>query len=347
MRADWKAWLAAAVLGAGAAVAGPAGAQDEVARRFSVPGHGGLQLGVPKGWRATSKSMDDPASVVLRMGPASGDGFNLQVTTLWLDAEKRAKQTQERLRAQVASGGGKLLEQSAEQRLAVEELRMAQGYGFYYSLTDKAPKAGEYKYLTQGMLVTGELMTIFTLLHHDAEISEKTQALKMFAGATHVAAAAAAAGKHFSFDMGEPRLRVVVPDLPPIEMGPHPNAGAQPHARFMGSAKPAYTVSVLMPTADPGMTAADCARSISRSLASRYGLKRDDVGMHQTSDSTYVMLFPVSVGPLTQLKAYLMSGYGGSHCVEVHISRLVSERARESELAGWYQGFREARIEAY
>lgn len=201
------------------------------------------------------------------------------------------------------------------------------------------------------MLLSGELFAIFTLLHHDPAIAEKAQVLQMLAGAAHVAshpaAGAGAAEKHFLFDMGEPRLRVVVPDLPPIEMGPHPNAPAQPHARFMGSGKPAYTVSVLMPTTDPGMTARDCASSISRDLVLRYGLKREAVTTHQTSDSTFVMLFPVSVGPLTQLKAYLMSGYGGSHCVEVHISKPVSERAREAELADWRSGFREARIEAY
>jgi hypothetical protein len=148
--------------------------------------------------------------------------------------------------------------------------------------------------------------------------------------------------EHFVFEMNDPRVRIVIPDVPPMTMAAHPLGAAQANARYMGTGDPAYTISVLTPTADAGMSPLDCARSLTGSLARRWGLKRDDVVMRQTNDRTIVLLFPVPVGPMVQLKAYLLSGEGG-HCVEVHLSKLTKSK---DDLAPWLNGFENARIEA-
>lgn len=331
-------------------VAGQPAAQEHSApQRFTVPGHGSLALPVPREWRAVGKSLDKPASVLLRIRPASGDAFLVQVTALWLDAEKLARKTPEQLRQDVQSSAKAPLQQSIEKEVRLEELRGAQAIGYYYSLTDRAPVSGEYRYLTQGIVVAGEMLTIFTILQREAAIAERGQLLQMLANATHAPSAASAAGG-FLFDMPEPRLRIAVPDIPQIAMAVHPNAAAQPHARFMGNDDTGYSISVLMPTADPGMTPLDCARSSSGGIVSRYGLDRKAVRMHQTNESTFVMLFPVRIGPLVQFKAYLLSGHGGTHCVEVHISKtvtLASQDAVATDLANWYQGFGGATISSY
>jgi hypothetical protein len=57
--------------------------------------------------------------------------------------------------------------------------------GYYYSLTDRAPGPGEYKYVTQGTLLTGELMVVFTFLHRDLAMPEKSMVLAMLANATY------------------------------------------------------------------------------------------------------------------------------------------------------------------
>src|SRR5919109_667921 len=282
------------------------GAQEAAGvQRYSVPGHGSLQLSVPREWRVASRSDADPASVALRIGPASGEAFHVQVTTIWLDPAKSRTKTPQDLRASVVNGAQKPLKQAVEKEARIEELKGAQMIGYHYSLTDRTPKPGEYKYLTQGMAMTGELLTIFTILYHEGAVAERTRALEMFASAAHTASSG------FSFDMAKPRLRVVVPDIPQMKMGPHPNAPAQPHALYMGSGTQGYSISVLMPTADKGMTPRDCARSSSRSLVSRYGLDPKAVVTHQTNDATFVMLFPFRAGPVTQFKAYLLSGHGG------------------------------------
>lgn len=158
------------------------------------------------------------------------------------------------------------------------------------------------------------------------------------------------AGETFAFEMPDPRLRIVVPDVPQMTMQAHPNAAVQEEARFMGSDGTGYTLSVLVPTADAGMTPRDCARAGARSIIGRFGLDPQFVVGLEANETTFVMLFPYRVDPVIQFKAVLLSGYQGTHCVEVHISRTVppaAERSLAEDLAKWFQGFRDVRIETY
>lgn len=152
-----------------------------------------------------------------------------------------------------------------------------------------------------------------------------------------------AAPKHFVFEMSEPKLKIVIPDAPPMPMAQHPLAGAQPHARFIGSGADGFSISVLTPTASPGMTPADCASSMSYELVRRYELKPEGIVRRRPDESTYILLFPVNVASVVQLKAYLMSGHGG-RCIEVHLSRTVRS---EGDVAAWFKGFAGARIELH
>lgn len=138
---------------------------------------------------------------------------------------------------------------------------------------------------------------------------------------------------YFVFEMATPKLRILIPDAPAMKMD----------AGLRGQAPGGYSLSVLVPTADAGMTPVDCARSSSTALARNYGLKREDVVARRTSETTFVMLFPVRIPPIVQLKAYLLSGHGGTHCIEVHLSKVV---ASEAEVHAWFSGFEGARIEA-
>ncbi len=151
------------------------------------------------------------------------------------------------------------------------------------------------------------------------------------------------AAETFSFEMPEPRLRIVVPDIPRMDM-------VQQQGRFIGSAEGGYTLSVLTPAADAGMTPRDCAQSLARHVINRFGLDPKFVVGVQANDATFVMLFPYRAHPVIQFKAFLLSGWNGTHCVEVHVSRTMAdapEKQMAEDLARWFQGFRGARIEPY
>src|SRR5262249_35401348 len=78
---------------------------------------------------------------------------------------------------------------------------------------------------------------------------------------------------YFMFERPDLRLKITIPDAPPMQMITHPLAGARPDLRFMGGGPGGYTISVLLPTADTGMTPRDCARSSASSIGRRFGLK--------------------------------------------------------------------------
>ncbi len=334
-------------------LAAPAYGQD-VAQKFTVPGRGSLVLTVPDSWRALSRSIDQPPSVTGRMGPREGNAFSVQITALWLDESRRAVENSERGKAFMQESANKQLAQAEETEAKLVELRGKEAAGHYYTLTAKGETRGpnDFRHLTQGTLRVGELLVIFTLLQREAEPKVREAVLRAFTDASFAKATAeevAAATGKFRFDMPEPKLRISIPDLPQFVLGVHPNASAQPHARYFGGGPDGYSLSILLPTADPGMTALECARSISGSLAKRYELDPKFVVTHRSNERTFVMLFPFRAGPIVQLKAYLLSGTG-THCVEVHVSKTLSAANREAgadAIAAWFQGFRQATIESY
>ena len=176
----------ALMVGLAICLPGPLAAQElSGVQRFIVPGQGSLELKIPKNWRVASEALKNPASVALHVRPGAGDAFDVQMTTVWLDPAKSPKKTPERLKADVQRGTEKLLERAVEREARIEELKGADVIGYHYSLTDSVPAPGEYKYLTQGMFVTGDLLTIFTLLYHDPRLTDRETVLQMFAGATH------------------------------------------------------------------------------------------------------------------------------------------------------------------
>ena len=63
----------------------------------------------------------------------------------------------------------------------------ASGPGYYFTATDRAPKAGEYKYLLQGMVKVSELVVTFTILTNAGQEPIAHQALSMIKSAVHLA----------------------------------------------------------------------------------------------------------------------------------------------------------------
>lgn len=162
-------------------------------------------------------------------------------------------------------------------------------------------------------------------------------------------AGAANAGAGFSFEMPDERLRIVIPDIPQMTMRDHPNAAVQPSARYLGGDVTGYTISVLTPASDRGYGSEACAVYLFSKLLLRYGLDPKKVTRRKTDANTHVALFPVRMGPFVQFKTYLLSGYGGTHCIEVHVSRMVPADDKDKlieQLTDWYKGFHDARIEA-
>jgi hypothetical protein len=178
---------ALSALGLFGLLAGAAAQEATQAQRYFSPGHGSLLLNVPRAWMALGKPLENPPSVALRFSPAEGTGFSVQFTSVWLEPDKLAGFTPESIRSKTQDSAKELLPESEEKEAAAVELRGAHSIGYYYSLTSRGAPSGpeDYKYMTQGTVRTGEIVTVFTILHRDPAVPEKAQALRMFAEATY------------------------------------------------------------------------------------------------------------------------------------------------------------------
>jgi hypothetical protein len=145
---------------AAASEARPAGATGM--QSFAVPGHGELRVVLPEGWTTVEvrRPPGDLPTFVFR--PVANAGIKLLVSVIAPRADSNL--TAPALKSLITSAANHLLPTSVEQSLTLQELRVPSGLGYRFSLTDRAPKPGEYKYMTQGMVPIGRLALTFTLL---------------------------------------------------------------------------------------------------------------------------------------------------------------------------------------
>src|SRR3954469_20146145 len=155
------------------------------ARRFPIPGHGSILLEVPEGWRVVSKQLEAAPAVEIQMGPASGEAFSIQVSSMFVDPAQDQHLTTASLKERMQQSADQSVSRSVEKKAVLVELRGKQASGYYYSLTDKESTSapGDYKYMTQGSMITGRVLTVFTILEHDSSGKEKELGLRLLAEA--------------------------------------------------------------------------------------------------------------------------------------------------------------------
>jgi len=74
---------------------------------------------------------------------------------------------------------------------------------------------------------------------------------------------------------------------------------------------------------------------------SRFAPNLDSVQILKAGDNAWVVLFPVEAASVTQLQAYVLSGNGKGHCLEVHVSRTNASDAQRQQ---WLSGFRRVAV---
>jgi hypothetical protein len=136
--------------------------------------------------------------------------------------------------------------------------------------------------------------------------------------------------------MSDPKLTVTIPGVSKVQLGPHPAASQNPSARLIGTTSDGINVSVLTPKAK-GASAQQCASWLVGSTISRYTPDLASVQLIPAGPNAWVLVYPLKVGPLEQLKAHVFSGDGKGQCLEIHLSRVG---ANDQERQTWFSGFR-------
>ncbi len=158
----------------------------EAERRYGLNEHGFLQMTVPQGWldEVRERAPQAPPTIVYR--PLAGDAFLVLVTPIWRPRPEVPMPSREALRERVERGIERARPRAVEKEIRVWEFAGASGAGFYYSATDRAPKPGEFTYLTQGMLRVDELIVTFTILSNSEKEALLNQTLGMLKTAAQV-----------------------------------------------------------------------------------------------------------------------------------------------------------------
>jgi hypothetical protein len=151
---------------------------------FTLPDHGTLTLKLPDGWNAELQH-PNRLPVTLSLKPGQGAMFEVLITAVWQVSPTAGLTDELTLRSEVAAAAKNAEPESVEGSLPLKELTGTEGRGFYFFATDRAPKPGEYKYMTQGILRTGMIGLAFTVLTNDGQEAVRSAALKVLQSAAH------------------------------------------------------------------------------------------------------------------------------------------------------------------
>jgi hypothetical protein len=187
--------MAAALLRAAPGVAPVAPDAGTQLRTYGLPGHGLLLLRVPTAWKDSIQQPEGDLPPTITFKPPKGDDFAVLVTPIWSPDAGAGPPPADRVRDLVERQGQQVLGSAEESDLTIREIDGPSAHGFIYSLTDKSVKPGQrqegnYRYMTQGQLIVGDLMMAVTILAHDKDGPHERAAIEMLKSATHRPSAA-------------------------------------------------------------------------------------------------------------------------------------------------------------
>jgi hypothetical protein len=173
--------LALVALGATAAARG-----DEAAfRRYELPNGDTLEMTLPPRWTDRLEQPDGGGPPTFEIATAEGGPAQVFVTPKWDEPADQEVQEPAQLRDAVRELAARIQPEAVESPLEVRPLEGADGTGYYFSATERAPKADGFRFMSQGALPVGGLTLWFVILTNDGEDTVAVQALAMLQAAVH------------------------------------------------------------------------------------------------------------------------------------------------------------------
>jgi len=179
----------------------PAAADQTSAGQYPLPDGSIFQMKVPVSWLHDFIQERSELPPTITLHPRTGEDFAVFVTPLPPPGEHTPPPSAEAVRKHVQLVVEKARPQAVEHVIAIRELRGTSGAGYYFSATDKAPKPGEYKLMTQGIFGVGNLIAAFTVLTNEGQQPIVDDALTMIKGPVHTKAGVGGAD-HAAFRRG-------------------------------------------------------------------------------------------------------------------------------------------------
>jgi len=154
-------------------------AGQKAIKKYPIPEHGTLELNVPTPWKGEIHKSQENMPPTIIFNPAKGNDFQVMITVLWGKTGEQDFNSREKVRTFVEKDGQKLLPNIAETKIVLTEIKGVSNRGYYFSVTDKAPNPGEYRYMTRGGIAVGNLLLNATILYRVKDSESVKDALSM------------------------------------------------------------------------------------------------------------------------------------------------------------------------
>jgi hypothetical protein len=164
-------------------VAGEPGSPD--AHRYELPNQNSLELAVPAAWDDSVDQPEDGGPPTIELRPRDGAPFEVYLTPNWPEAPNGTAPDAGTLRETVLAAAERIRGQTVEQTLEIRRLQGANGVGFYFFATDRAPQPEEFRFMNQGALQVGDLTVMFTILTNDGQETVVEEAFAMLSSAVY------------------------------------------------------------------------------------------------------------------------------------------------------------------
>jgi hypothetical protein len=161
-------------------------AGDKGVRKYPISDHGILELNVPTSWKDDIHKPQKEMPPTIIFVPAKGNDFKILITVIGDKTGEQDFNSPAKIRSLVEQEGQKILPRAVETKLIVQQMRGVNNIGYFFSLTDKAPKPGEFLYLTRGGIGVGNLLISATLLYRVKDSESIKNALFMLREAKQI-----------------------------------------------------------------------------------------------------------------------------------------------------------------
>jgi hypothetical protein len=147
-------------------------------RSFALPQHGWLTFNVPSTWKQTVQRPPDNLPPTITFTPAQGDDFQVLITPIWSPKKDTTFNKSGAINKLIGNDLKNMLPDAVEKEVPIQEFASIDGTGFYFLLTDKATKPGEYPYAVRAGVGVGDLLLSVTVLSRSKDTEGITATIK-------------------------------------------------------------------------------------------------------------------------------------------------------------------------
>jgi hypothetical protein len=144
---------------------------------------GQMKLQLPADWAEETKSPKPGAPLTLAFRPLQGARFLIRIVASWDENAGGSFNSDGRLQEITMAAGNQFLPRAVEKQLKLQEIKGESVRGYYFLLTDKAPRAGDYEVMAQGAASLDGALILFTYLGYPGGEAELQKLLSVLRGA--------------------------------------------------------------------------------------------------------------------------------------------------------------------